>query len=164
MNFWNLAEHRHLGRAAEALGLSQPVLSLSLRRLEKSLYGRDDRYPPQTYERIYANSRGAFALRSRNEDKPRCSAVLIGEKLALTNNHCILEEAPDEFEALFDYGRPARVQLATLVDRGHRELPLRPDYVGKNLPTARNERVNVRVVEVDGTDEVTITQLEEAYT
>ena len=67
-------------------------------------------------------------------------------------------------EALFDYGRPARVQLATLVDRGHRELPLRPDYVGKNLPTARNERVNVRVVEVDGTDEVTITQLEEAYT
>ncbi len=67
-------------------------------------------------------------------------------------------------EALFDYGRPARVQLAALVDRGHRELPLRPDYVGKNLPTARNERVNVRVREVDGTDEVTITQLQEAYT
>jgi V8-like Glu-specific endopeptidase len=74
-----------------------------LRRLEKSLYGRDDRYPPQTYERIYANSRGAFALRAKAEDKPRCSAVLIGEKLALTNNHCILEEAPDEFEAVFDY-------------------------------------------------------------
>jgi pyrimidine operon attenuation protein / uracil phosphoribosyltransferase len=65
-------------------------------------------------------------------------------------------------EALFDYGRPARVQLAVLVDRGHRELPLRPDYVGKNLPTARDERVNVHVVEVDGTDEVTITELEEA--
>jgi pyrimidine operon attenuation protein/uracil phosphoribosyltransferase len=65
-------------------------------------------------------------------------------------------------EALFDYGRPARVQLAVLVDRGHRELPLRPDYVGKNLPTARGERVNVHVVEVDGTDEVTITELEEA--
>jgi len=74
-----------------------------LRRLEKSLYGRDDRYPPQTYERIYANSRGAFALRAKREDKPRCSAVLIGERLALTNNHCILEEAPDEFEAVFDY-------------------------------------------------------------
>jgi pyrimidine operon attenuation protein/uracil phosphoribosyltransferase len=67
-------------------------------------------------------------------------------------------------EALFDYGRPARVQLAVLADRGHRELPIRPDYVGKNLPTARNERVNVHVVEVDGTDEVTITVLEEAYT
>jgi pyrimidine operon attenuation protein/uracil phosphoribosyltransferase len=65
-------------------------------------------------------------------------------------------------EALFDYGRPGRVQLAVLVDRGHRELPLRPDYVGKNLPTARGERVNVRVTEVDGTDQVTITELEEA--
>jgi pyrimidine operon attenuation protein/uracil phosphoribosyltransferase len=64
-------------------------------------------------------------------------------------------------EALFDYGRPARVQLAVLVDRGHRELPIRPDYVGKNLPTARAERVNVRVQELDGTDEVRITALEE---
>ena len=76
-----------------------------LRRLDKSLYGldRDDRYPPQAYEKIYANSRGAFALRVKGQDKPRCSAVLIGEKLALTNNHCILEEAPDEMEAVFDY-------------------------------------------------------------
>ncbi len=65
-------------------------------------------------------------------------------------------------DALFDYGRPARVQLAVLADRGHRELPLRPDYVGKNLPTARGERVNVHVREVDGVDEVTITELEEA--
>jgi len=59
-------------------------------------------------------------------------------------------------EALLDYGRPDRVQLAVLVDRGHRELPIRPDYVGKNLPTARAERVNVRVGELDGVDEVTI--------
>ena len=59
-------------------------------------------------------------------------------------------------EALFDYGRPQRVQLAVLADRGHRELPIRPDYVGKNLPTARAERVNVRVEELDGVDEVTI--------
>ena len=59
-------------------------------------------------------------------------------------------------EALFDYGRPARVQLACLADRGHRELPIRPDYVGKNLPTARGERVNVRVEEIDGVDEVAI--------
>jgi pyrimidine operon attenuation protein/uracil phosphoribosyltransferase len=65
-------------------------------------------------------------------------------------------------EALFDYGRPQRVQLAVLADRGHRELPIRPDYVGKNLPTARSERVNVRVREVDGADEVTITELEGA--
>ena len=64
-------------------------------------------------------------------------------------------------EALFDYGRPARVQLAVLADRGHRELPIRPDYVGKNLPTAREERVNVRVREVDEVDEVSITSLQE---
>ena len=62
-------------------------------------------------------------------------------------------------DALFDYGRPARVQLAVLVDRGHRELPIRPDYVGKNLPTARGERVNVRVAELDGVDEVTISEV-----
>ena len=65
-------------------------------------------------------------------------------------------------EALFDYGRPARVQLATLADRGHRELPIRPDYVGKNLPTSRDERVNVRVEEIDGEDIVEIAELEEA--
>jgi pyrimidine operon attenuation protein/uracil phosphoribosyltransferase len=65
-------------------------------------------------------------------------------------------------EALFDYGRPERVQLAVLVDRGHRELPIRPDYVGKNLPTSRDERVNVRVTEVDGVDEVAIVSLQGA--
>jgi pyrimidine operon attenuation protein/uracil phosphoribosyltransferase len=59
-------------------------------------------------------------------------------------------------EQIFDYGRPARIQLAVLVDRGHRELPIRPDYVGKNLPTSRDQRVNVRVQEVDRRDEVTI--------
>jgi pyrimidine operon attenuation protein/uracil phosphoribosyltransferase len=61
-------------------------------------------------------------------------------------------------DALFDYGRPERVQLAVLCDRGHRELPIRPDYVGKNLPTARGERVNVRLEEADGVDEVTIAE------
>jgi len=64
-------------------------------------------------------------------------------------------------EALFDYGRPERVQLAVLADRGHRELPIRPDYVGKNLPTSRFERVNVRVSELDGVDEVAISQVTE---
>jgi pyrimidine operon attenuation protein/uracil phosphoribosyltransferase len=57
-------------------------------------------------------------------------------------------------DALFDYGRPARVQLAVLADRGHRELPIRPDYVGKNLPTSRGERVQVQLVEVDEVDRV----------
>ena len=57
-------------------------------------------------------------------------------------------------EALFDYGRPARVQLAVLADRGHRELPIRPDYVGKNLPTSRSERVQVQLLEVDEVDRI----------
>jgi pyrimidine operon attenuation protein/uracil phosphoribosyltransferase len=57
-------------------------------------------------------------------------------------------------DALLEFGRPARVQLATLVDRGHRELPIRPDYVGKNLPTARHERIQVELLEVDEIDRV----------
>ena len=57
-------------------------------------------------------------------------------------------------DALLDYGRPDRVQLAVLVDRGHRELPIRPDYVGKNLPTARTERVQVQLLEIDEEDAV----------
>jgi pyrimidine operon attenuation protein/uracil phosphoribosyltransferase len=59
-------------------------------------------------------------------------------------------------EALFAYGRPDRVQLAVLADRGHRELPIRPDYVGKNLPTSAAEHVYVRLAELDGVDEVAI--------
>ena len=55
-------------------------------------------------------------------------------------------------DALFEFGRPARVQLAVLVDRGHRELPIRPDYVGKNLPTGRGERIQVELVELDERD------------
>jgi pyrimidine operon attenuation protein/uracil phosphoribosyltransferase len=62
-------------------------------------------------------------------------------------------------DARFDYGRPDRIQLAVLVDRGHRELPIRADYVGKNLPTSRDQRVNVRVEETDGVDEVSIGEL-----
>jgi pyrimidine operon attenuation protein / uracil phosphoribosyltransferase len=65
-------------------------------------------------------------------------------------------------EALFDYGRPARVQLAVVADRGHRELPIRPDYVGKNLPTSRSERIHVQIVEVDEVDQVVLITKEEA--
>ena len=64
-------------------------------------------------------------------------------------------------DALFEFGRPARVQLAVLADRGHRELPIRPDYVGKNLPTARAERVQVQLVEIDEVDRVVLIAKEE---
>jgi len=59
-------------------------------------------------------------------------------------------------DALLDIGRPAAIQLAVLVDRGHRELPIRPDYVGKNVPTSRRERVEVHVTEIDGEDFVAL--------
>jgi pyrimidine operon attenuation protein/uracil phosphoribosyltransferase len=59
-------------------------------------------------------------------------------------------------DALLEYGRPARVQLAVLVDRGHRELPIRPDYVGKNVPTSLAERVSVELRETDGADRVVL--------
>ncbi|MDO5061164.1 MAG: bifunctional pyr operon transcriptional regulator/uracil phosphoribosyltransferase PyrR [Actinomycetaceae bacterium] len=62
-------------------------------------------------------------------------------------------------EALFDLGRPSIVQLAVLVDRGHRELPIRPDFIGKNLPTSRSEVVTINCKETDGTDSVVIEDL-----
>jgi pyrimidine operon attenuation protein/uracil phosphoribosyltransferase len=65
-------------------------------------------------------------------------------------------------DALLEYGRPERVQLAVLADRGHRELPIRPDYVGKNLPTGRNERVQVELVEIDEIDRVILVTEREA--
>jgi pyrimidine operon attenuation protein/uracil phosphoribosyltransferase len=59
-------------------------------------------------------------------------------------------------DALNDLGRPRAVRLAVLVDRGHRELPIRADFVGKNLPSSRDERINVHLAEIDGAEEVTI--------
>jgi len=65
-------------------------------------------------------------------------------------------------DAIIDLGRPTAIQLACLIDRGHRELPIRPDYVGKNLPTSTSEHVHVRVRELDGLDEVAIAAVAEA--
>jgi pyrimidine operon attenuation protein/uracil phosphoribosyltransferase len=62
-------------------------------------------------------------------------------------------------DALIDLGRPRSIQLAVLIDRGHREMPIRADYVGKNIPSARHEDIQVRLIETDGRDEVTIVNL-----
>jgi len=64
-------------------------------------------------------------------------------------------------DALMDLGRPHKIQLAVLVDRGHRELPIRADFVGKNVPTSRADQVRVQVTEVDGTDAVTVDRAQE---
>jgi pyrimidine operon attenuation protein/uracil phosphoribosyltransferase len=63
-------------------------------------------------------------------------------------------------DALIDFGRPSTIQLVVLVDRGHRELPIKADYVGKNVPTSHRETIHVRLAEIDGRDEVTLDQTE----
>lgn len=63
-------------------------------------------------------------------------------------------------DAIMDLGRPAQIQLAVLIDRGHRELPIRADYVGKNIPTSSSERIVVRLAEVDGEDNVTLHKID----
>ena len=64
-------------------------------------------------------------------------------------------------DALIDFGRPKSIQLAVLVDRGHRELPIRADYAGKNIPTSQKETVQVKIKEADGEDGVVIAEMEE---
>jgi pyrimidine operon attenuation protein / uracil phosphoribosyltransferase len=96
--------------------------------------------PPQAHPVVHGSSLD-FALEGR-------TIVLVDDVLYTGRT---IRAAID---ALLEYGRPARVQLAVLVDRGHRELPIRPDYVGKNLPTARTERVQVQLIECDELDRV----------
>ena len=64
-------------------------------------------------------------------------------------------------DALMDLGRPHKIQLAALVDRGHRELPIRADFVGKNVPTSQGDQVRVQITEIDGTDAVTVDRTQE---
>lgn len=66
-------------------------------------------------------------------------------------------------DALFEFGRPARVRLAVMVDRGHRELPIRPDFVGRNVPTSQGQEVAVRLAEIDGEDAVYLVDAEAAH-
>ena len=96
---------------------------------------------PRAAQPLVRATRLAFALEGR-------TCILVDDVLATGRT------TRAAVEALFGFGRPARVQLAVLVDRGHRELPIRPDYVGKNVPTSRDERIRVQLVEVDEVDAV----------
>ena len=78
--------------------------------------------------------------------------ILVDDVLYTTRT---IRAAIDE---LMDFGRPGLVQIAVLIDRGHRELPIRPDYVGKNIPTSQNEVVEVQITEVDGKEQVIIVE------
>jgi pyrimidine operon attenuation protein/uracil phosphoribosyltransferase len=132
---------QRIGRQLESLAGARPALG----SLDIGFY-RDD---------VAVRSGGA-----RREAQPLLRATRLD--FPLEGRTCVLVDdvlytgrtTRAAVEALFAHGRPERVQLAVLVDRGHRELPIRADYVGKNLPTARGERVHVELLEVDEIDRV----------
>jgi len=120
-------------------------LELELGQLDITFHRDDvhvrDGHPPRRRQPVVRDTKLEFDLEGR-------TVILVDDVLYTGRT---IRAA---IEALLDYGRPARVQLAVLADRGHRELPIRPDYVGKNLPTARDERVQVQLVEIDELDQV----------
>jgi len=105
---------------------------------------RDDRPQPTTASRTQID----FSIAGQR--------VVVVDEVLFTGRTCRAA-----LDALIEHGRPALVQLAVLVDRGHRELPIRADYVGKNLPTSRQERVSVHLSDIDGEDAVYLERLPE---
>ena len=124
----------------ERSGVALPVGALDITFHRDDVHVRDGARPPGRQPVVRATSI-AFPIEGM-------TVVLVDDVLYTGRT---IRAAID---ALLEYGRPARVQLAVLVDRGHRELPIRPDYVGKNLPTGRDERIQVELMEVDERDGV----------
>ena len=124
----------------ERCGVSLPVGALDITFHRDDVHVRDGGRPPGRQPVVRATSI-AFPIEGM-------TVVLVDDVLYTGRT---IRAAID---ALLEYGRPARVQLAVLVDRGHRELPIRPDYVGKNLPTGRDERIQVELMEIDERDGV----------
>jgi pyrimidine operon attenuation protein/uracil phosphoribosyltransferase len=125
---------------AERSGVELPVGALDITFHRDDVHVRDGGRPPGRQPVVRATSI-SFPIEGM-------TVVLVDDVLYTGRT---IRAAVD---ALFEFGRPARVQLAVLVDRGHRELPIRPDYVGKNLPTGRAERIQVELVEIDERDGV----------
>jgi pyrimidine operon attenuation protein/uracil phosphoribosyltransferase len=125
---------------AERSGVELALGALDITFHRDDVHVRDGARPPERHPIVRATS-VPFAVEGR-------TVVLVDDVLYTGRT---IRSAID---ALLEFGRPARVELAVLVDRGHRELPIRPDYVGKNLPTARSERIQVELLEVDEVDAV----------
>ena len=132
--------HRLRRLVEERAGVELPVGALDITFHRDDLHVRDGRRP-RDRRPVVRETRIAFSIAG--------STVILVDDVLFTGR--TIRAAID---ALLEFGRPARVQLAVLVDRGHRELPIRPDYVGKNLPTAHSERIQVELVEVDEIDRV----------
>ena len=126
----------------ERSGVELPLGQLDITFHRDDVHVRADRAPRRA-QPVVRDTRLDFELEGR-------TVILVDDVLYTGRT---IRAAID---ALLDFGRPARVQLAVLADRGHRELPIRPDYVGKNLPTARGERVQVELLEVDELDRVVL--------
>ena len=124
----------------ERSGVALPIGALDITFHRDDVYVRDGGRPPGRQPVVQATTI-PFSIE-------RMAVVLVDDVLYTGRT---IRAAID---ALLEFGRPASVQLAVLVDRGHRELPIRPDYVGKNLPTAREERIQVELVEIDERDGV----------
>jgi pyrimidine operon attenuation protein/uracil phosphoribosyltransferase len=124
----------------ERSGVAPPVGALDITFHRDDVHVRDGGRPPGRQPVVRATSI-AFPIEG-------LTVVLVDDVLYTGRT---IRSAID---ALLEFGRPARVQLAVLVDRGHRELPIRPDYVGKNLPTGRDERIQVELLEIDERDGV----------
>jgi pyrimidine operon attenuation protein/uracil phosphoribosyltransferase len=124
----------------ERSGVAVPIGALDITFHRDDVHVRDGRRPPGRQPVVRATSI-PFPIEGM-------TVVLVDDVLYTGRT---IRAAID---ALLEFGRPARVQLAVLVDRGHRELPIRPDYVGKNLPTGRDERIQVELVELDERDGV----------
>jgi pyrimidine operon attenuation protein/uracil phosphoribosyltransferase len=132
--------HRLRRLVEERSGVAPPVGALDITFHRDDVHVRDGARPPDRQPVVH-ETRIPFSLEG-------LTVVLVDDVLFTGRT---IRAAID---ALLDFGRPARVQLAVLVDRGHRELPIRADYVGKNLPTGHDERIQLELVEIDEIDRV----------
>ncbi|MDE3230326.1 MAG: bifunctional pyr operon transcriptional regulator/uracil phosphoribosyltransferase PyrR [Chloroflexota bacterium] len=131
--------HRIAERIREQEGVEPPVAELDVTDYRDDLPDRDER----------------TARRAINREP--LPVPVVGRVVVLVDDVLFTgRTARAGLEAVLDHGRPSRIQLAVMVDRGHRELPIRADYVGRNVPTAMSERIAVRLLEIDNADEVVL--------